>query len=296
MDEIIASKRGKYMSISLKALNKLDIEKIVNLSHSVGWDYDQHEIQTVLDSGNIYGHINEHDELLSSAAIIPYGQDLASIGMVIVNPQYRGLGLGKSVVEACINSITSNTPIMLISTDEGKPMYEKLGFQTVSSVHKYLCDHYITPTSSCLHNQYDIGFYQDKDFPQIKQLDQEAVGPNREDFLKHRIRQSKRSLVARGTNGDIVGFGLSIQTPANLILGPIVALNDQVATLLIHSLSKNHSGRLRIDISQGKESFIQDLENIGFQKISQPPVMLLHADKLPPRNNTLYGIAAQIFG
>lgn len=38
------------------------------------------------------------------------------------------------------------------------------------------------------------------------------------------------------------------------------------------------------------------LEQSGFTKVSQPPIMILNATNMPNRNQTLYGIAAQIFG
>ncbi|QSX24179.1 GNAT family N-acetyltransferase [Priestia megaterium] len=284
------------MSISLKRLNESDIEDLVNLSKSIGWDYDCDEVQTVLDSGRIYGHVNEEGKLLSSAAIITYGQSLASIGMVIVNPDYRGLGLGKGVTEACIHSISGEKLIMLISTPEGEPVYRKLGFQSVSFVHKCLCNNYISQQHSPLHNQYDVHVYQDKDFLEVNELDRGAVGAARSQFLKIRINQSKKSLVVKNLVGEVVGFGLGIQTPENLILGPIIASNDQIAMILINELSKNHFGKLRIDIPEGKESFLQILEEKGFKKVAQPPIMMLNSPDLSVRNNSLYGIAAQIFG
>ncbi|MGG0390536.1 GNAT family N-acetyltransferase [Priestia megaterium] len=284
------------MSIALKRLNNSNIEDLVDLSKLIGWDYNCEEVQTVLESGRIYGHVNEEGKLLSSAAIINYKENLSSIGMVIVNPNYRGLGLGKAVTEACIHSITKGKSIMLISTPEGEPVYRKLGFQPVSFVHKCLCDNSLSQQHASLHNQYDVQVYRDKDFVHINQLDSRAVGADRSQFLKIRINQSKKSLVMKNSVGEVVGFGLSIQTPENLILGPIVAFNDQIAITLINELSKNHLGKLRIDIPNGKESFLQTLEKKGFKKVAEPPIMMLNSSDLLVRNNSLYGIAAQIFG
>ena len=33
-----------------------DIPCLINLFKSIGWDYDQNEIKTVMTSGKIYGH------------------------------------------------------------------------------------------------------------------------------------------------------------------------------------------------------------------------------------------------
>ena len=65
---------------------------IVSLSSYIGWDYNREEIETIFNAGNVYGVWNER-ELIASAAIILYGEKLASIGMVIVHPDYKGEGL-----------------------------------------------------------------------------------------------------------------------------------------------------------------------------------------------------------
>nr|QRZ18859.1 hypothetical protein JUJ52_03755 [Virgibacillus sp. AGTR] len=59
--------------INLVALEELDIPGLIALSAAVGWDYDKHEIRTVMSSGKVYGHKNMEGKIVSSAAIIPYG-------------------------------------------------------------------------------------------------------------------------------------------------------------------------------------------------------------------------------
>lgn len=123
--------------------NKEDISGLINLSASVGWDYDEQVINTVMAVGIIYGHKNEQGDIISSAAIIPYDNKLASIGMIIVIENYRGNKLGKELTQACINLVPDETTIMLIATKEGKPLYEKLGFRTVTFVHTFFNDNYM---------------------------------------------------------------------------------------------------------------------------------------------------------
>ncbi|MFM9282166.1 GNAT family N-acetyltransferase [Paenibacillus jiagnxiensis] len=62
----------------------------------------------MLSSGTIYGHKNKQGEIVSSAAIFPYGETLASIGTVIVNEHCRGCRLGREVTEACIQSVADD--------------------------------------------------------------------------------------------------------------------------------------------------------------------------------------------
>ncbi|MBB3908157.1 GNAT family N-acetyltransferase [Anoxybacteroides rupiense] len=284
----------KDQSIDCVTLSYEDIPALIALSTSVGWDYDEHEIRTIIKSGKIYGYKRE-GKVVSSAAIIPYDASLASIGMVIVHEAYRGMGLGKIVTQMCIDTVSKDTTIMLIATEQGKPLYEKMGFSAVDCVQKYLCDRYI-PIQSNDKMEMEIHTFSPKDLAQIVTLDERAVGAKRKKFLINRIEQAKECLTVKDRDGTVIGYGLSILGPVNLILGPIVAPNFEIACLLVDKLARNHQGRVRIDVPSGHEEFMLFLEQHDFYKASQSPVMIINSKQLPPRNGTLYGIAAQVFG
>ena len=281
--------------LELVEFDKYDVLGLIELSASVGWDYDGHEIRTVMLSGKIYGHKNAMGKIVSSAAIIPYDTDLASIGMVIVNEEYRGLGLGKKATQKCIDNVSQNTSIMLISTEDGKPLYENLGFNTVDYVHKYLCDNYI-PTKLFINREITLKNYSENDINEIIELDLAAFGVKRSRLLLNRINQSKHCLVVRNLKGKIIGFGLSILGPVNLLIGPIVAPDSQIAALIIDRLVLNHQGKLRIDVPSNNDELMLFLEKSGFVKVSIPPIMIKNSINMPYRNQELYAITAQIFG
>jgi predicted GNAT family N-acyltransferase len=285
--------RNKYL---IEKFGNQDIPGLIDLSFSVGWDYDADEITTAMSVGTIYGHKTELGDIISSAAIIPFDNKLASIGMEIVKEKYRGYGLARELTHACVNSVSDEVTIMLIATPEGKPLYEKLGFQTISCVHKFLCDDHVPVFSEVEKKNYNIIPLTDVHFDQIRELDESAVGADRGLFLKSRIQQAKQGIVVTGKNDKLLGYGLGIEGPINLILGPIVAINDDIAASIVHHLAKGYQGKLRIDVAEGKGSFLKHLERCGFNKVSQPPVMIKNSSQLPKRNNTLYSIAAQIFG
>ncbi|MFF1992487.1 GNAT family N-acetyltransferase [Bacillus mycoides] len=283
------------LEMRVERLRKGRIEDIVALSSYIGWDYNREEIETILNTGIVYGVVNEREELIASAAIILYGETLASIGMVIVHPDYKGRGIGKIITDSCVKSVSTQTPIMLIATDEGKVLYEKLGFRAVSYVSKYICNSY-NANYHCVGNEEYIVNYEERDLEGIIQIDEDAFGTNREEFLKYRIIQSEQCIVTKDAQQNVLGYGISIQTPENKIIGPIVAKNDKMAMRMVHYLVREHNGKLRIDVPEGKKDFMKELEIIGFKKVNTPPIMMKNSDKLLKRNNELYSIAAQIFG
>lgn len=106
------------LEIRVERLREAKTGNIVSLSSYIGWDYNREEIETIFNAG-MYTVFGMREELIASAAIILYGEKLASIGMVIVHPDYKGRGIGKIITEACVKSVSAHTPIMLIATDEG---------------------------------------------------------------------------------------------------------------------------------------------------------------------------------
>lgn len=280
---------------SVHRLSEQDIGRLIRLSKSVGWDYDAPEIKTILSSGSVYGHKTSAGEVVSCAAIIPYGKAFASLGMVIVDPNCRRLGLGKEAVTNCIQSVPGSMPVTLISTPEGKPMYEHLGFKSMDSVQKLLCDSY-HPLEQGDVGDHALVPFQPRHLPEIVKLDESAYGAKREKFLTVRLKQAKRVLTVKNSSGNLVGYGASIQGPERLLLGPIVAPNDRIAVYLLDGLARETEGRLRMDVPGQHGKFASQLIPRGFEVVSSPPVMLFNGERLPPRNGTLFGISAQIFG
>lgn len=279
----------------LVELNASDTRGLVDLSASVGWDYDEEEVGTLFSSSHkIFGHKNRDGKLVSSAAIIPYDHKLAWIGMVIVHSNYRGLGLGKDVMQKCMECARDRS-ILLIATADGQPLYEKLGFTVVDSVHKYLCDKYAPPKLAKI-SGISIEAFKEEQLEDVIELDGAAFGEKRSIFLRNRIKQSHQCLVVKDENSRIIGFGLSVLGPMNLTLGPVVAQNTRMAELIIDSLACDHMGKLRVDVPSGKESLMAFLERRGFVKVNNPPVMAMHTSEMPPRNHTLFTIASQAYG
>ncbi|WP_312095980.1 GNAT family N-acetyltransferase [Niallia sp.] len=279
--------------VMMQQLNKSHMNDLLSLATIVGWDYDVEEIETLLASGIVYGHLTLVKTAISCAAIIPYGDNLASIGMVIVHPEYRGRGLAKGLLVHCMNQVSKNMALMLIATKEGRPVYEKLGFKEYSHVTKLLGE---GNQAKIELDGYTIRPLETTDLEELLVLDQAAFGSSRAPFLENRIKQAKDTLVLKNQKGMIVGYTLSVEKPTNLVIGPVVAQNDEQAMFLIQTIIATYKGRIRIDVMDGKSTIIEELQKLGFQIANCPPVMVKNIEAFPERNDSLYAIAAQAYG
>ncbi|MFK3938546.1 GNAT family N-acetyltransferase [Alkalihalobacillus sp. NPDC078783] len=280
--------------VQVKRLQIQDIPGLIRLSEEVGWDYTRRELLTIFNTGMVFG-CKEEDQLIACAAIIPYDlQTIASLGLVIVHPECRGLGLGRKVTTACIQSVNlSQSTVILVATEEGKVLYEKIGFKTVHSIYKYT--HTIRESIHVQGNP-QILPYQDKQFHQMVDIDEKAFGDRREGFLRKRIKQSEKSVVLMDEAGEMKGYSLLIQTSQNAIIGPVVSENRSQAVALIQEQLVNLSGNVRIDLTNPDQEIIQFLKGMGFEQVTQPPLMVLGKGILSWRNNQLVALASQAFG
>lgn len=293
--------------LRLQRLDESAIPELLSLASRVGWEYSADDLRTMFASGTFFGHTTTNQRAVSSAAIFPYDGKLASIGMVIVSAPYRGQGLGKAVTRQCIESLPGNVPIMLIATEAGIPLYERLGFQTVETIEKLLCDRYQPPVewdgamrNGCIPQHLAAGYrlapLASDDVESVIVLDEAAIGARRSALLRARIAQADRCAVIRQTSGAVVGFALAVQRGSTLVIGPIVAPAAELALALLDYLAWDHHGTLRMDIPSGLTELMPGLAERGFRQIGQPPVMVRGAERLPSRNRTLFALAGMAFG
>lgn len=282
---------GNYRIVKL---GKEHILPLISLSYSLGWDYDEPEISTLMETGEVYGHLTATGRLVSSGAVIKYGKNLSSIGMIMVDPMHRRLGLGKDITKQCLDRAGGNSCIMLISTPEGYPLYESLGFRQIGSMYKFVREQHAIKE---IHGQ-DISIFplETDGLDDIMVMDMHAFGTSRRDFLHVRLRQATEAWVALNLGGKVGGYIMCIDTPANTIIDPLVAEDDRIATNLLEHVISRNPNCMRIDLLSNHIKLSSVLYKNGFDLVSTPPVMTYNETDLPERNGNLYSVSAQVFG
>ncbi len=110
--------------LKLELLTAQDLPQLGALSENAKWDHTPEDWQTTLTAGLVFGHRTATGKVVPSAAIFLYGDQLASIGMVMVQSEYQSKGLGRRLMESCLDCVTSpSMPVVLSSTTQGLPLY-----------------------------------------------------------------------------------------------------------------------------------------------------------------------------
>ena len=117
----------------LRTMTEGDIAAGMRLKELAGWNQTEADWKRFLAAGREGCFVAEVDGVVrGTAATIVYGGRFAWVGMVLVDPEFRGQGIGTELLEKCIEHLDSlRVPcIKLDATPLGKPVYEKLGFST----------------------------------------------------------------------------------------------------------------------------------------------------------------------
>lgn len=286
---------GKSFSVRLRQLNNDHVENLLSLSESVGWDYDRREITSIMESGSFFGHIDHSGNLVSSAAVMVYGPELASIGMVIVSPEFRRMGLGSEVMKKCLSVSRQVKCRMLVSTEEGQYLYRSIGFRKAGSIVKVISPRR-SRSNANVPAWLKISKLSYSSLPEIGRFDAKAFGVGRERFLTMRLGQAAEAYEARSHGGELLGYAMSIGGSINLLAGPVAAVSDEVALTLLEKLIEKHHGPVRIDVPSEHAAWVNSLQHLGFDVVSTPEIMTCCDEELPQRNGMLYTLSAQVFG
>ena len=84
---------------------------------------------------------NEGGAWEASSLVLPLGQHLAWISMVLVTTSRRSGGVGTSLLKRCLDEVKANDAVAgLDATEQGRPIYLKLGFHDLYKIARWHLD------------------------------------------------------------------------------------------------------------------------------------------------------------
>ena len=237
----------------IRLLTEQDLKFAQNLRSIAGWNQTDRDWIRMLEHSPEGCFLCEYEgEPVATATTVCYGQSLAWIGMILVHPNFRRKGIARFLLEHCLDDLLNQKRIRCVKLDasqEGQPMYEKLGFRE-----EYVLSRWAGQTQVM-----DAPSPQVSKFPQ--HLDQQAFGADRQDYLQ---KLSEVSLQAIEWEA---GFGMIREGSNKMYLGPIVAQTEEAGRSLVANLMKvTPSASIYWDIPEDNSSAVQLAEELHFQR------------------------------
>lgn len=219
------------------------------LSRQAGWPHRREDWEMALALSNGVVAL-ENEKVVGTTLTTRYGADCATINMVVVDEAMRGRGLGRRLMEAGLDA-ARGMPCRLIATQEGLPLYEKMGFREVGTIlqHQGFCAAVDAPV--------DVEWAQPRHLPEIAALDQDAFGADRGGLISYLKNIGRFAVIRR--DGHVVGFSVVRSFGRGDVIGPVVAENAEDARKLISfQIAARRDAFLRIDTtgSSGLSSWL----------------------------------------
>jgi GNAT superfamily N-acetyltransferase len=112
----------------------------MRLKEAAGWNQTEDDWRRLLrlEPNGCFGAIAD-GRLVATTTTTTYQNDLAWIGMVLVDPQYRRQGIATTLMETALDYLKDKVAtVKLDATPQGKPVYEKFGFKLESMVERWI--------------------------------------------------------------------------------------------------------------------------------------------------------------
>ena len=126
--------------VVLRRLLASDIPAAVQLSEQAGWNQTAEDWRMLTDLAPEGCLAIEVDgELAATTTLISYGRSLAWIGMVLTKLSFRGRGFARCLLTQALKQADEMRieTVKLDATDQGRPLYEKIGFRFEQAVERW---------------------------------------------------------------------------------------------------------------------------------------------------------------
>ncbi|MDQ0559163.1 GNAT superfamily N-acetyltransferase [Rhizobium mesoamericanum] len=225
--------------IDLVTFGPEHLDEAVALSRSESWPHRREDWAMVqkLSAGVVA--TNSDGRVTGTTFMTPFGNDYATINMVIVDKSMRGLGLGRKLMERAFE-LAGKRPLRLIATKEGLPLYEKLGFIATGTIRQHQGEVHAVERPQGVEDM------QAGDVEAVRALDREACGADRSALLDALLERGRIAVVRKG---DAIEAWAAIRPfGRGEVIGPVIAPDAKTACALIAYFACSREGSfLRVD-------------------------------------------------
>ena len=265
------------------------LDQAQGLSLALKWPYRLEDWKFAFELGRGFA-VEAEGKLLGTALWWPYGEDFATIGMIIVSPDAQRQGIGGKLMAALLADAAGRR-MTLITTKDGEPLYTKLGFARCGFItqHQAVLDHVPAIDTSVPVRAATPG-----DRSAIDAVDAAASGMDRRVLLDALLGVADAVVVER--DGGISGYGCVRRWGRGVVIGPVVAASAQDAKAIVAVLASAYEGVfVRIDVTE-TSGLAPWLEEIGLPQVDRAPIMALGAAPVSAPGAMLVALSNQSLG
>jgi GNAT superfamily N-acetyltransferase len=279
---------------SIRELTRHDVDAAVALGTAQGWR-DRHSFyELVLRTPTCQALAGCVGDRLIATGLATANGPVGWLGAIVVSAEFRGRGYGRAVTEELSRRLRAAgcSTLSLEATDAGRPMYERMGFRTVTHYHQLQADH--LDLAPVLPDGAWVRRLAEADLPAVFEFDRLATAEDRSATLG--VLAGMRAGIA-GATTDAAGWVLERDSaicgfllPAERAYGAIVApcFEDGIFLLDWHRHVVPSGAHVRAGIPDEHAAAWRTLQERGWQETWQAPRLLLGPD-IPWRPEWIWG-------
>ena len=249
-------------AVEIRPLKQSDLTAAIRFSQQAQWNQTESDWQRLLKLEPHGCFVACTDlSVIGTITTVTYGTELAWIGMVLVDPDFRRHGIGTCLMHAALNYLqrAGVTTIKLDATPAGYQLYESLGFVTEAIVERWEGVARTTLTQ-------DLSAIDEQTRRLMFAFDRHAFGADRTRVLEYLLMDSSVAPLLK-TLPESGGYVLARPGSRASYVGPLIATDERVALELLDGMLNQLAGeKIYIDFYTGFPMNSQALAERGFIK------------------------------
>lgn len=281
----------------LRDIHEQDVQGGMALSFAEGWNQTPKDWHFLINTpGHIGAVTTYNDKIIGTTLATTYGDCLAWIGMVLVDRDFRGLGISKAMLEYVIERVHAVQSMKLDATAAGHPVYQGLGFREECMIIRMVYNPNQVP-DVFVEDYQVIHALSTMDLSQIIQIDHHTIGANRSNLLEYLMSTYPSKAWTLKRNDSVEGFALGRDGIRFHHIGPVNAINTADAKALITVALQALKGMpVVIDVLANKKELVTWLHETGFNDQRPFTRMYKKNNLLPESEDRLFAISGPEFG
>ncbi|MBX6383481.1 MAG: GNAT family N-acetyltransferase [Microbispora sp.] len=267
--------------LPVRRLGPDDLERCLALNEDRAWGREDRKWLFLLENAEAYGIDDPSGGLAGTVTLTRYGTTAAGIGMMLVATRYGGRGLGRRLMTHVLDAAGDAT-VFLWATEFGRPLYEKLGFETLC-VAEARVGRLRVEGDPVRSRPADPA----ADLDALLALDGEVFGADRSGLLRRLFGFAEQVRVVEDDSG-LIGYAGMWRNHSTLVIGPVVADNEDVARALIIDLARTADGPVRVEVDRTRPGLLDWLGERGLPQAFWTSFMVHGGRPLPGDRSRLF--------
>lgn len=252
----------------IRRMTPADLDAAVDLFARHDWGDRRLNFEFVVRQPEMRSFVADAEGAVVGTAVVSLNGPVGWVGTIFVDPVWRRRGVGLELTRATIDAADDAgcRTLVLVSTDAGRPMYERLGFE-IQTWYRIL-EAPGLPSETTADPR--IRAFEDDDLDDMVALDTEATGEDR----GHLLRAFANGTTARVVGGDGRLDGFVVRPPWGG--GATIArdVDDAVAILDARRAAHGPDRRVRTGLLSENEAGIGRLLTTGWSDAWRAPRMI----------------------